>query len=880
MERLLALSASAGSGKTFSLVARYLSLLFGGANPSEILAITFTNKAAGEMRERVVASLESIQPEMVREISRMSGVSEEEIERRRPRVLARFLSADLKIMTIDKFVHRVLRKFCWYAGVQSDFEIAAMPKEEFFERFLQELDERSYARLVDFARFEQQKSRSFIDFFETLYEKEKELPDLTFSVEPADEEEAMRAARKIGAFFLESGVSERAKKTMRFDSLADVISKSWFPKESLNYWDYKKVYDPVVDIWLGELKEAVRRYYDSKERFFLSGIFSLYNRYRSARISHMKRAGQLYFKDIEHLVYDLLRRNDFTDFLYFRLDARIGHILFDEFQDTSVTQYRIFEPIIAEIAAGGSDRTFFYVGDTKQSIYRFRGGRKELFGYVAKRFGVKIDHLQTNYRSGSEIVEFVNSTFEYVKPPQIAHKRGGYVRVREGDEPLEMMGEALGTLFSNGVPESEIAVLVHDNKEILKVGEYVKERFGRDIATHKRAKVSEQPTAGAMIEMMRLLLCLERGEDGSLHRLNALTLAGRPYDPKFKPEVKMGRPAEMLKQMMDRYGFFDEAAMKLLEFAIPLNDLVEFVYEIERYEDELPPGEVEGINVLTIHKSKGLEFEHLIVLDRLGSSRSDTSSLIFDYSSIELKDIRVKFKNREAVDEEYARALAREKRLRDEDAMNRAYVAFTRARESLFVLKKAKSSAFGFLGLKELSAGELKYEKRVQKRPQSQPALSYTPKSYGRQECAAELEKYEPNDFEAIYLGLGVHYLLETEDEDAFLNRYGALCDTQRAKKIVQASKSNMEYLFLTEGKIFHELPFVYRGRAGVIDLFVDKGDSGVIIDYKTATPHDLSSYKEQLKRYKEALLHLMPEKKRIDTYIYFLDTQKLVKTG
>ncbi len=877
---MLALSASAGSGKTFALVARYLSLLFGDANPSEILAITFTNKAAGEMRERLVDSLESMQPEMANEVSGMSGISLRDIEAKRPKVLSRFLASDLKVMTIDRFLNQVLRRFCWYAGVQSDFEIAAMPKDELFERFLKELNDKEYTRLVDFARFESQKSRSFIDFFETLYEKDKELPFLSFSVEPLDESEAMETARRIGSFLLDKPISERAKKTMRFDSLADVVAKGWFAKESLNYWDYKKGYEPILDVWFGELKEAVRRYYRRKERFFLSGIFGLYNRYKSVRSAHMKSAGQLYFKDIEHLVYELLRQRDFTDFLYFRLDARIGHILFDEFQDTSVTQYRIFEPIIAEIAAGSDRRSFFYVGDTKQSIYRFRGGQKELFAHVAKKFGVKVEHLQTNYRSRSEIVEFVNRTFDYVKPPQKAYKEGGYVKVAEGEEPLEMMGKALQTLFDHGAPDKDIAILVHDNREILQVAEYVKERFGKPIATHKRAMVKEQPTARAMIEMMRLIYCNERGDDGSLHRLNFLYLTNSPYDPRFNPDIQLERPAAMLKKIMSRYDFFDEAAMKLLEFSIPLNDLVEFVHEVQNYEDELPASEVEGINVLTIHKSKGLEFEHLIVLDRLGREKNDTSSLIFDYSGIDLKEVWVKFKNREAVDAEYAEALERENGLKRQDAMNRSYVAFTRARESLFVLKKSRSSTFGFLDLKEQSAGELRCEKRAEKRPNKVQPLRYTPKSYGRQESTTEIQKYEANDFEAIYLGLGVHYLFETEDEDAFINRYGTLCDVEKAKRIVETSRANMEYSFLTEGRVFHELPFVYRSKAGVIDLFVDKGDIGVIIDYKTVTPHDSSSYEEQLKRYKEALLHLMPDKKRIDTYLFFLDTQKLVKTA
>ena len=89
------------------------------------------------------------------------------------------------------------------------------------------------------------------------------------------------------------------------------------------------------------------------------------------------------------------------EFIYFRLDSKIEHILIDEFQDTSITQWKIFEPLVDEIASGigvKTEKTFFYVGDIKQSIYRFRGGQKELFNYVLeyyKNFGMEQNYLDT-----------------------------------------------------------------------------------------------------------------------------------------------------------------------------------------------------------------------------------------------------------------------------------------------------------------------------------------------------------------------------------------------------------------------------------------------------------------------------------------------------
>ena len=876
MKRLYALSASAGSGKTFALVARYLALLFSGANPSEILAITFTNKAAGEMRERVVSALTALPETVADEVSAMCGLSREELRERRPEVLRRFLAADLKVMTIDRFIHQVLRRFCWYAGLPGDFEIAATPPEEFFESFLTGLDDRSYRELVDFARFEARKRHAIAGFFELLYEKDRELPPMPDDAPPCDEREVMKWALKIREFFLDAPVSERAKKTMAFETPEDLLKKSWIAKESLDYWDYKKGYAPAVDGWLHALQKALAECYKAKERHFLSRLYRLYRLYRERKVAHMRRTAQLHFKDIEHLVYGLLRRKEFTDFLYFRLDARIGHILFDEFQDTSVTQYRIFEPIIEEIAASESDRTFFYVGDTKQSIYRFRGGQKALFDYVARRFGVEVGHLRTNYRSRREIVEFVNRTFDYVKPPQLAHKEGGFVEVAEEAEPLEGLYKALTRLREAGVPEREIAVLVHDNKEILKVGELVKERFGLEIATHKRSKVAEQPGAKALIELMRLRYAELRKTESAIHRLNFLTLVGRPYDPGFRSGLKLRRPAAMLREAMERHDLFDESAMRLLEFAIPLHDLVEFVHAVERYEEELPPRQIDGIHVLTIHKSKGLEFGHVVVLDRLGQGSRDRSGIIFDYEGIELKALRMKFKHREAVDPEYAEALAREKALAREDAMNRAYVAFTRAEESLTVVKKPEKSAFGFLDLPPQRHGRLVVQAETRETPEPPPPLTLRQKDYGRQAAAAAAERYEANDFEAIYLGQGVHYLFETEDFDAFLNRFGGLCDVQKARRLYEAGRQNMAYAILTEGEAVHEMPYVLEGREGIVDLFVDRGESGVVVDFKTATPHDITAYEEQLRRYREALRRLMPEKREIDAYLYFLDTLEL----
>ena len=102
----LAYVASAGSGKTFNLVVRYLSLLFMGASPSRVLALTFTNKAASEMQERIVQTLKELENrDELYVISEVTGISREDILVQKKVILEQFLNADVKIMTLDKFFY-------------------------------------------------------------------------------------------------------------------------------------------------------------------------------------------------------------------------------------------------------------------------------------------------------------------------------------------------------------------------------------------------------------------------------------------------------------------------------------------------------------------------------------------------------------------------------------------------------------------------------------------------------------------------------------------------------------------------------------------------------------------------------------------------------
>ncbi|MCB4773517.1 MAG: UvrD-helicase domain-containing protein, partial [Sulfurovum sp.] len=137
----LALSAAAGSGKTFALSVRYISLLFMGESPSSILAATFTNKAASEMRQRVVDSLRELgdNEAFLGAVLEQTGLTCEELFAKQPEVLARFLSHSSYIVTLDSFFSSILRSASLELGLEPDFVTKEQGTDELEKHFLDEV---------------------------------------------------------------------------------------------------------------------------------------------------------------------------------------------------------------------------------------------------------------------------------------------------------------------------------------------------------------------------------------------------------------------------------------------------------------------------------------------------------------------------------------------------------------------------------------------------------------------------------------------------------------------------------------------------------------------------------------------------------------------
>ncbi len=732
----LAYEASAGSGKTFALVVRYISLLYLDAKPNSILALTFTNKAANEMRDRVGKVLKELdkpnRSAELKEISKTLDKSPDEIIKKREEIYKRFLQSELKISTIDKFFTQILRKFSLNLGLMPDFIIENNPpKETLIEKFLTKTKEKNiYKDLVRFATIESKKLSDIFQVLEDFYTKDGEIETINHHIKSNidNEKKILELVNSIKyKFLLCETLSLSAKKALDADSIEELLTKSWITKDSLmNYRYFKKCFTPDIDELFKELKDEIKLYFLSKESYLKKSYLELYKIYKESKKSEKIAKNQLSFNDITNSLFELLCTNIDSDFLYFRLDSKIDHILIDEFQDTNIMQFKILEPILNEISSGIGTKEFktlFYVGDIKQSIYRFRGGAKELFHYTKELYDVTLKALTTNYRSSEHIVLFVNKIFKpiitgYQDQLYLKELKKGYLKIKDDEELLENVSQNLFSLLSSGIEPDKIAILTHQNSDAYLIEEELLKRDKNlKITTQTTSKLINSSSVLAIIELLKYLYFGDR-----LYYANFLAIINKDFNKRLNLD-NLNKNQDLLvlvKEIIDRFKLYnnDPSLLKFIEVILDYKDIDSLLFEVDELNIEAPSKKSEGVKILTIHKSKGLEFNHVIVADRFKRRSSNRSSLIFYYKKTLLKDIFIRTKNREYFDEIYADALEREKRLSDEDHINLLYVAFTRAKESLIVCKNKKDSSFDILGeLKSCEVGSLDSNQKIEEKP-------------------------------------------------------------------------------------------------------------------------------------------------------------------
>lgn len=895
MEKLLALEASAGSGKTFSLSVRYICLLFQGANPASIVALTFTKKAANEMKERIFKTLLELESKSAEldEICKTLEKSEQQILSARPKVLKRFLNSPLHIETIDAFYGKILRKFSLNLGIMPDFTSTdASDNEKLEELFINTVksDPQQFYSLIKFMTSQDKKLQNIFDTFTLLYEKSEELKNEYKKSGFPTETKILAKANEIALCLEDSGAPERTVNSFRVDSLDALLGKSFWKLEVLNNRTYAKYQTDALDTLYEELKRLYFVYCQEKQSYLLGEFFTLFETYKKSKFTLAKRENELTFSDITLFTHRLLHHEISKEFLYFRLDGAIEHLLIDEFQDTNVVQFDILRPIVEEIKSGvgvKDERSFFYVGDTKQSIYRFRGGTKELFEAVAKEFYVQVKALDVNYRSSEVVVNYVNEIFGKVyanyTPQKVfsEHKNRGFVGVYTCEDMFEELFEKLEFLFKNGVISDDIAILCHTNSDAADIKQAIK-------TWRSELKVSIESTVklihtNAIREIVEFLKYSYFGFD--INGANVLALQGKDFREKLDAKiVNFNKNLEMIiYECIEILGLngTNKDILRFIEIAKGYENIESFLFELESFNDPSVDSEDMGIKVLTIHKSKGLEFKNVILLDRLKAPRHESGTFIFEYEKEKLQNIHVRMKNREFVDSVYKEAKEKNDALSVADKKNAFYVAFTRARENLLVIKKQKSSAMEFLNLSDFEKGTVTPSSKP---PLKEPLHEFKlPLSYGKQEIVHEENEAE-YDINAIYFGTALHYLLEIARDFSkeslerahvgVKNLYGEMVDADEILKRALLLSQNEEFLKLTNGGVLKkEQPLMYEGKRKQLDLLVEKEDKLIIIDYKSSA-RVYEEHKMQVSEYKNALLNI--QKKEVEAYLVYLRNEQI----
>ena len=908
MKKYLALKASAGSGKTFALTVRYISLLLLGAKPNEILTLTFTNKAANEMSERIYKTLINLGEDesYLSAIQKESNLSKEQILVKKKELINFYSSENLSIFTLDKFINKILREFCGYIGVSDDFEIKQDDEELLSINFLKSLNLEQFNILIDFSLYENKKFNSIFELFKNLLEKNEniEIIDIDFSLINLQKNDVLKEAFKIKEFILNCSVaSDAVKKAVDFENFEELFEKSWLEKNSLKEHSYfKKCANELVDSYFLKLKEKMKIYYKLRVAYSLGKLFQLYKLFKDFKLEFNKNKNYLEFNDVSNLVYELLSTKIDKDFLYFRLDSNYSHILIDEFQDTSILQYKILEPLINEILSGDVTKfkTFFYVGDTKQSIYRFRGGKRELFDYVSKtNKSIDVEVLNINYRSCENIINFVNDAFSkldfYEYYPQESVNKSGYVEVikdnnLQSEDKYENIAVKIDELLTLGIKEDDIAILTYTNDDVLSLYNFLKQKFPNlKISTEMTSKLINQINVKAVINALKYLYFKEE-----IYKENLNSIISRSFLEQFPFELDLHNKSvqEIIKIVATNLKLIDENVVKFIDDCKRYQNIVDFIYEVDKLESSIQNSQNNGLQILTIFKSKGLEFHTVILLDRLKKKNPDRSTLLFDFEDINLRNVFYKIKGFENYDDLYASATLKEKSLVIQDELNILYVAMTRAKKNMIIFKKEKSSVFEYLNLKAFKVGEIIKSEKLLKKDNKNKIIDYKPLDLGSQDT--QIKSNKDLDEELLYykyFGIATHYCLEMMNEftysellssisltksrfSNFLSSEDFLDIESRIKSLIQ----NQFFLSLIKNSIFStEQSIMYKGEIKVLDLLIFKDNKYYIIDYKT-TKQNEHEHISQVKYYKKAIKDIFNTQEVFAYLIYLRVNEVLIQ--
>ena len=559
--------SSAGSGKTFTLVREYLRLALSGDTEKykHILAITFTNKAANEMKGRIISALREItadvsQSSMARELLPLLHITPNVLQERAGYLLEDILHnySDLSVSTIDSFVHRLIRSFAYDLHLSSDFEIEmdsnmllTMAVEKLMDSAKEDEASQVTKALIDFAENNLSEGKGWnleyalINFSRELFNEDsneyiKKLADFTIDdfiqtrdtlyaiktnfenkiKEPAtrafdlirsqglDESHFYQTRSSIYKYFFNLSSEPAGAKTEPNSYVQKTISEDKWVSGKIA--DREKAKIDSIKSELTHYYNEIRSVRDDGESTYILTKLLLKNIYSFMLLTEIKRMLEehkqenniLHISEFQERISHIVNEQD-APIIYERIGDWYDCVLIDEFQDTSVLQWRNLLPLIENSQMKVQDSLI--VGDGKQAIYRFRGGEVEQFAalplvyqsegnYMLQarevaimNYGTEQLSLIKNYRSRKEIIDFNNTFYESISTqPEFGHQHiytdhtqqqgkdmpGGYVSIdfleKAEDMPyIESLCYHVEALIHDvrekGYAWSDIAILTRTN---------------------------------------------------------------------------------------------------------------------------------------------------------------------------------------------------------------------------------------------------------------------------------------------------------------------------------------------------------------------------------------------------------------------------------
>lgn len=467
--------ASAGTGKTKVLSDRVLRLFLDGVHPSQILCLTYTKAAAVEMNDRISARLAQWavidESKLCLQLQELTGkVCDDKMINRARTLFALTLDVPggLKIQTIHSFCQEILKRFPLEAGIPPYFEImdertsreilSAVSKELVLK--IERETETPLAKAIAFLTCHVREFK-FAELMNTLAENRAKISTVLAKYADFDsfltalqnnlslekiqtDQEAVaefvltidrQKLRELSAVLAQSSktdqqnaevlclLSRQSEKAFDYEAYKKIFLTGNKIRETLARRDALKIMPEIGDVMyelaeqileLEKRRQKLRLFESTRALMTVAGALAEgYNAYK-------QKNARLDYEDLITLTRRLLENRSVADWILFKLDAAINHILIDEAQDTSPDQWAIIRALSDDFFSGSDDdakpRTLFAVGDRKQSIYSFQGANPDEFDNMHRYFARKAANftkvrLDVSFRSTEAVLQSVNNLF-------------------------------------------------------------------------------------------------------------------------------------------------------------------------------------------------------------------------------------------------------------------------------------------------------------------------------------------------------------------------------------------------------------------------------------------------------------------------------------